>query len=409
MKFGSMLLGVLLVLSVIPMVVIAGLGLNQMSAMNDVVIEESSNALLNAGTKEMQASVEGWRQALQNYIDERGANTKAVAGYPEIAKYFAASTDTEKESIMADIETTFVTVQLGEMIQVGDELIDIYCHISLTDPDGNEIACTCEGEVVTDTSKNYSDEQWFQDTKILEDGKLAYGNVLAEVMETGGDAEDMIHISTPIYDGGELIGLLDMRSHYFIISMMIEHVTYADTGYLYIVDEEGTIVSHPVYSVADGVKITDSATFGSELSSIATTSILQGETALKKYTSADGEELYISYASLTVGDSTFSIIAMAPASEFIGSATTLEDEISSTTMLMLIIVIVTAAVVTGIGIAIIRSVSKPVVNLTDVMNKVRDGNFDVSIKVEGTDEIKDLCEAAKGTMAVIQTLLSEKK
>jgi methyl-accepting chemotaxis protein len=210
------------------------------------------------------------------------------------------------------IQEAFVNFQLSKMIEVHDEIIDIYCHLTLTDETGMELICTEEGTVVTDITRNHSTEQWFITASALNDGEIVYSDVMAETMESG-EAEDMIHISAPIFSNGEFAGVVDLRSHYFIISMMIEPVLYGETGYLFIINEDGVVVSHPQYSISDDMDISNPAN-GAELAAIVNNNMVTGQTGFNTYTDA-GEEYYIAYAPLSVGNDQYSIAATVPLNE----------------------------------------------------------------------------------------------
>ena len=216
------------------------------------------------------------------------------------------------ESLEQDIQATFSNFQLNKLIDVHGVTIDVYCHITLTDLNGNEIACTEEGMIITDTTKDHSSEAWFQAASLLNDGQVTFSNVVAEQMETG-EYEDMMHISTPIYYSDEFAGVIDLRSHYFIVSNMIDPIVYGDTGFLFIINNDGVLVSHPQYSISDNMDISNPIN-GVERAAIVNNYMLNGQTGFGTYTDS-GAGWYIAYAPLTIGDDVYSIAATILVSE----------------------------------------------------------------------------------------------
>ncbi len=225
--------------------------------------------------------------------------------------YYYELMDAAKESINSQIVNTFVQFQVSKMIDVHGEIIDIYDQVILTDATGQEITRTEVGEDITDTNNDWSTEKWYVSAAALDEGEFVFNDIGAELM-TSGEIEDVLHISSPVYFNGELAGVIDLKSHYFIVSMLIDPVVYGDTGYLYIINEDGVLVSHPKYSIADDEDISESR-YGA-LADIVKDSMLEGDTGFDRYI-YEGVDKYVAYAPIMVGDDTFSIAATMPVSE----------------------------------------------------------------------------------------------
>ena len=136
--------------------------------------------------------------------------------------------------------------------------------------------------------------------------------VTREVMENDV-TEDMMHITAPVYCNNKLSGVVDLRSHYFIISKMIEPVVYGNTGFLFVINEDGVLVSHPQYSISDNMDISN-PTNGEELATLVNNYMLNGEYGFGTY-STPTSAWYIAYAPLLIGDDTYSIAATVPVLE----------------------------------------------------------------------------------------------
>lgn len=74
----------------------------------------------------------------------------------------------------------------------------------------------------------------------------------------------------------------------------------------------------------------------------------------------------------------------------------------STKNTIFIITAITILVVIAIGYIFARSITKPVTELTNVANKIINGNLDVQIKVSSNDEIKDLATAIEALVGAVK-------
>ncbi len=246
--------------------------------------------------------------AVYNKLNVDGKGWYVISSILSNALYDIAASES-----LNDIRFHFTEFQKNKLIDVGNETIDLYCHLTLTDEFGREIVMTEEGTDVTDTSRTHSSEDWFTKAVSLNEGDTYFGHPVAETMENG-EVEDMIHISSPIYYDGEFAGVVDLRSHYFIVSKMIEDVRFGETGYMYIVDERGWLVSHPKYSIADEFDATDVTVVGEKLANIVSNMMLQGKSGIDRYTFEEVDK-YVAYAPFNAGHRQFTIATTIPVKE----------------------------------------------------------------------------------------------
>ena len=84
------------------------------------------------------------------------------------------------------------------------------------------------------------------------------------------------------------------------------------------------------------------------------------------------------------------------------------DDIGNTTAIIVmagVIIAFFAAIVMGIVIS--RSISKPVVGMTEAAKKVREGNLDVSVDERGSDEIAELGKAFNQMVLSVRLVAGE--
>jgi methyl-accepting chemotaxis protein len=84
------------------------------------------------------------------------------------------------------------------------------------------------------------------------------------------------------------------------------------------------------------------------------------------------------------------------------------DDIGNTTAIIVmsaVIIAFFAAIVMGIVIS--RSISKPVVGMTEAARKIREGNLDVSVDDKGSDEIAELGKAFNQMVLSVRLVAGE--
>jgi methyl-accepting chemotaxis protein len=95
---------------------------------------------------------------------------------------------------------------------------------------------------------------------------------------------------------------------------LLKNRVYAKTGYPYVIDERGVLISHPKYKLNDGVSIADSK-YG-ELADLVNRRMLKGERGQGKYT-FEGVEKYVAFTPLNIGQKQYTVAVTAPTKELI--------------------------------------------------------------------------------------------
>ena len=295
-----------------------------------------------------------------------------------------------QDSFRSYLDTRTVTVN-------GDER-PAYDEIIMTDEHGNGVIRahreddgSTTTESVSDT--NYVTTDWYETAETLESGQIH----VTEVETQNG--EQRAYIATPIYYDGEYAGTVALRFDYGILTDLSTAKTVGDSGYLSIVNEEGTVLSHPDdVAVNSEVRITDESYAGT-LSTIAEDSVLAGEHGLTTYTkqTADGadEHYYVAYAPLQFGDKQLSLLGTVPETDVTGPSAALgqamNDRTTSARNVLLLLVGVIVVLVVGLGYLAARYFSRPIEALLDQARALSQGDFDDDLDIDAQDdEIGDL-------------------
>lgn len=266
--------------------------------------------------------------------------------------------------------------------------------------DGSELASAEGGSDNTDTSRDHSSEGWFLNGLELDDGQVYFGDVYS----SGG--EQRMDLSVPVYDhvDSDLFGVMMFTFRYEIITEIISGVDIGDTGYTFIMDRDGTLLSHPD---RDFIGRDVTSDFGTEFADIFRDSIRQGETGTDTYTAtADGRswENMISYHPMGLEDdralfsNEYFLAAVIPMEEVIAPAEALgedlDDNAAAIQNTVIMVVAAAAVAVVALGFLVSRYFTKPIVALSDSARKIADGDVDSDLNIKASnDEIGDMVNA----------------
>ncbi|MFP4582919.1 MAG: Cache 3/Cache 2 fusion domain-containing protein [Desulfococcaceae bacterium] len=158
----------------------------------------------------------------------------------------------------------------------------------------------------------------------------ALGPEMAAVLSRGDTAFDdirptdhgpILSIAVPLRIDGALTAAAVVDFHWSRVWDLLKARQYGETGYAYVIDESGLLVSHPRYAPGDGVNLSEADS--PELARLVNERMRRGESGYGDY-EFEGVAKYVSFLPLAVGDRTFSVAAASPLGEFFDLARTLD-------------------------------------------------------------------------------------
>ncbi len=238
-------------------------------------------------------------------------------------------------------------------------------QLRLLDPKGNEVIVVKNGEVSTQLGSR-ADVKWFQDTLKLKAGELNISAV--EIARNTGKPE--IRISTPVYVDGKIEGVFVVNADWTITRDLLRDRVYGATGYAYMVNSNGIVVTHPKYTLNDNIDLCDPK-HGVELASLMKNEITKGRNANGKYTFAE-QERFVQYSPLKIGDYTYSVVSTYPVAEALESTRQFIESSRkeafrvSYTMIAALLALALAGAITGIIIS--RGIASPIRTIIEVLS-----------------------------------------
>jgi methyl-accepting chemotaxis protein len=260
------------------------------------------------------------------------------------------------EKILKEFERTLS--DMTEMIAVAD----INGNIILDSKGGSEL------------SVNISDRQYFKESI---EGKKTW----SEVLKSKITGEPVIAYSIPLKgSSGNVCGAVFIITKFSFITDMLSKVEVGEQGYVFMLDENGTILYHP-----DTSKILQE-----DVHKVDKDNEVLYENEKKMMNKEEGKVVY-TYAGIDklmiykpVGQ--WSIAINIPVKEYMWQAV----NIKNTTIMIALI-----AVLVGICVAIFaaKGITKPVKELMNLMGRAEKGDLTVLAKVKSKDEIGQLSKS----------------
>ncbi len=211
---------------------------------------------------------------------------------------------------------------IGEMVDLSRiaKLHDkpVYAQVRYLDAKGDEIVVIKNGKnEPTLGSRGNSD--WFKEASKLSVGETYFTPV--EIAQNTGEAE--IRVVTPVYIESELQGVVVLNVDWRLSGDLLASRVYGKTGFPYILNSEGEIITHPTFSMKEKKKL--SSPENGELARIVTERILKGEEGCANYT-LDGVSNMVAFAPLQIGQHRYAMAATCPSEEVMVLANSIREQ-----------------------------------------------------------------------------------
>ena len=294
---------------------------------------------------------------IQSVLSETkaGDNILSAKAMGDVEKYLVDAAGTDSENVMAvwiaDLDASVITQSDG-----------------YTSPDGWDI----------------TGRAWYS---CIETGKT----VLTEPYIDSSTGEIILSAATPVYDeGGNVLGAAGMDISLDHVTEVLSTYTIGSNGYVWLVSSDGMLIYHPnaelvQQNIAD-VNVSDNVV----------NAIVNQSTEFLKY-KADGT---IKYGSVQlVGETGYLVVSNMPFLEYYQ-------------MLFATIGVLLAIFAVGI-IVVMRSIdksayalSKPIAELNETASRLAEGDLDVELNVTAKNEIGELAESIRATVARLKEYIA---
>lgn len=294
---------------------------------------------------------------IQSVLSETkaGDNILSAKAMGDVEKYLVDAAGADSENVMAvwiaDLDASVITQSDG-----------------YTSPDGWDI----------------TGRAWYS---CIETGKT----VLTEPYIDSSTGEIILSAATPVYDeGGNVLGAAGMDISLDHVTEVLSGYTIGSNGYVWLVSSDGMLIYHPnaelvQQNIAD-VNVSDNVV----------NAIMNQSTEFLKY-KADGTTKY-GFVQL-VGETGYLVVSNMPFLEYYQ---------------MLFATIGVLLVIFAVGIIVVmRSIdksayalSKPIAELNETASRLAEGDLDVELNVMAKNEIGELAESIRATVARLKEYIA---
>ncbi|MCF8106795.1 MAG: Cache 3/Cache 2 fusion domain-containing protein [Desulfohalobiaceae bacterium] len=196
---------------------------------------------------------------------------------------------------------------------------------------------------------------WFEKALNLKAGEIFHSELFVSP-ETS--SAEMV-LATPVYSQGRPQGVLAVNLDWSLVWGLLSSYTFGETGYASVINDQGLIVSHPKYTLKDGVDL--SSDRHGRLAELVQDEMLPGKTGIESY-SFEGVEKYAAFKPLQLGSLTFPIMATSPVDEFLGAVQIMKTTAEELMRSSMTVIFIGAAIFALAGVLIAFVFSRSIAN-----------------------------------------------
>ena len=280
-----------------------------------------------------------WIVSASGYIDEMNADASRQA--------------------MELLQRDMVQIYRGAVVQTPKGEKQAYPQIRLLDAAGKEVVAVVNGVLREDKAlQTRAGVDWFEMAKKLPAGQLYVTEV--EIAKNTGEPE--IRVSAPVYLEGVLQGVAVINADWNLVWDRLSGIVFGKTGYPYVLNGQGVLISHPKYGLKDNANLSDPK-YGA-LGKLVSDRMLKGEEGVAQY-EFEGQTVFAAFTPLKLGTHSYTLAARMPTSEWFEISDAIQSaiggEAKSIVRTGLISILVLTLLGGAIAVAFSRNLSRPIV------------------------------------------------
>ena len=304
-----------------------------------------------------------------------------------------------REALLNEIFTTYQT----STTLFDEQEHPLFSQIRYINAGGEDVFVVTRGKL-GEPGASKADTEWFRDSATLEPGDVYNSGV---DMAVNTEAPEM-RVLSPVYVDEVFRGIMVVNLDWELAWGLLKDSVYGDTGYAYIINDQGVVISHPRYRVQDQVNISDDS-YG-ELATLVKEQMLAGQTATGRY-HFEGVDKFIAFAPLKAMNRRYTLAVATPAQEFF----TMADEIAErttqryqrTVAIIVSVIVISMLCALGVVIIISRSISRPIDTVMMFAQKVSQGDLSKTLQVTQQNEIGVLLQLINDMVETLRQFIRQ--
>jgi len=206
-------------------------------------------------------------------------------------------------------------------VEIGGKQEPLYDEVAFLDSTGLEVISLRDGAIASEL-RSHGEETWFLESSRLKKGEIYNSGVI----RAPGEKKSEVFYAAPVFVGDAFKGALVFHFDWELTRKLLCDHAYGKSGYAYVLNEQGALVTHPKYSFSDQVSIADESK--GDLGGIVRDHMLKGEKGSGRYTFEDTDK-FVAYMPLAMGSKTYTMAVTGPVDEFLVLANAIKAESES--------------------------------------------------------------------------------
>ena len=337
----------------------------------DAVGKEAGPLLKIANIKELLSQKKEGQTGIYTYAD--GGRRRFVAYYyfnewdwvVSVAGFWDEMTRDSVQASLQSFKDEIAGLHRATFMEIGGKEEPVYNQIRCIDENGRELVKYQSGQFSENLDSRASDA-WFKECLQLAKGETFNSGAIPGA---DGGKPEMI-VAAPFYSGEALKGFMVLNLDWTLAWKLLKDHIYGKTGYPFILNEQGILISHPKYDLNSPVNLSDSR-YG-PLAALVRDGMMKGVAGQGKYT-FEGVEKFVSFMPLKVHKSTYSVAGTAPTSEFLalanGIRSNADTKASRSAAVIGIVTLVMAILGAVAGFFSSRGITRPLLRIIGGLSK----------------------------------------
>ncbi len=303
--------------------------------------------------------------------------------------------DALQQEILSLHRTTSVNIRQEDRL--------LFPQIRLLDSAGQEHILLNKGNF-PELLSSHASAEWFQQSLALKPGEIYMTG--AERVANTENAE--MQAISPVYIDDIFKGLVVVNLTWDVVWEVLKDHIYGKTGYSYIINEQGMLISHPKYRLKDQKNLSD-VEYG-ELATLVNEKMLKGEAGHSRYT-FEGIDKFVAFRPLPIGSQTYTIAVTMPVNEVLMLAEKMKRETNEhyarTVLWVAIVAVFSIAAACGAAIWIGRSISRSVREVMAYTRNVAEGNLCRTLPINRYDEMGMMARSINQMVLALRSLIQQ--
>jgi methyl-accepting chemotaxis protein len=391
-------------LVIVPLMLLGFLTVRSLNSFSSDILKMASERLVAEAENSLMAGAVRDRDEILGFVRMIESDTLKIAGLGTLISFLentAGPTGTGSnglESAKMRLQNDLLQISRIARVMTPSGEKPAYPQVRFLDEMGNEVVAVVDGRLREEKDlQTRKGVRWFEEAKNLPSGSLFVTPV--QIARNTGEPE--IRVASPVYLNNTFHGVVVINADWQLAWELLSNNVYGRTGFPYILNDKGVLLSHPHATLKDQVDLTDSQ--HGVLSELVRNRMLSGEEGVAEY-EYEGEKVYASFTPLKLGKNAYTVATQVPMAEVLEIEHNIHDmasrELRSVIWAISTVLLVLGAIGGLVGLWFSRSITRP---LNRIISGLDDGAQQVSSAAgEVSSSSQSMAEGASQQAASIE-------